>query len=74
MTGDLREIPWSELDRNHEQARVCLREAFRRGDEEGYRRADRFETKCRHEKVRRAQVREHNDDLQTKVRQRASPV
>lgn len=64
MTGGLREIPWEELCRHHEQARVCLREAFARGDGESYERAERFEAKCRNEKVRRARERKHNDELE----------
>lgn len=63
MTGSMESIPYHELDRHHEQARIWLTDALRRGDARSYRKAERLEERCRMEKVRRARERQQADGV-----------
>lgn len=58
MTGDITEIPYDELERLHEQAKIGLTWALSNGEESLYRGLDDLETRTRREKVRRMAQRE----------------
>lgn len=53
----IKNMPYDELDRHHEQAVRALRDAVLRGDEGAYESSERLERRCRIEKVERARQR-----------------
>lgn len=58
MTGHLTDIPYTELHRIHQQAKIGLLWAPRNNHEDLYRSMDDLETRARREKVRRKVERE----------------